>query len=392
MKLTRITVAGEMGKLCHDQDLSDETVDHYMRSLEEMKRDVNACAASFYKKICMQWAIGYGMKSFKDSQSDITTWKDIGWEFVTKPTWELAEQIFHIIYTSIELIVDFKTQVESSWMRRCAIEYYGDRPQGIKVVTGIEALVSAKINMMRKDMMRRLSSKHGFKIVKSLPMNDKKQAPRRGQHSFKQEFVKTIHNKGQDTSDVSIFDDYLRKINGNQYIEHCATTTSALFMKYKNEKIEKKEEMSVDNDQQTEKSDGRNNIGSKNNEKAYESIFQDPLTVTESQLGQIGINNRNDETSDEKDIASTTEDAMTANELQIKKISKEKRIVLKERKKIEDMQTDLTTKINELKELRQQEEVSNMLRKLRTSNPTNNKHKHENANTKKKVSCEVYML
>jgi superoxide dismutase len=79
--------------------------------------------------------------------------------------------------------------------------------------TGIHSLIVMKINMMRKDFNQKISNKHCFRITKSMPKSNGKQAKRRVKSQFKKEFVSLDKNTGNRLGcNIKTIDDYLNRI------------------------------------------------------------------------------------------------------------------------------------------------------------------------------------
>jgi hypothetical protein len=219
-QLTCERVAREMGLQGID-DVSKEAVNDYMNQLTSMKSDICNLAKVWYQSLCIRKAISLGITKTetKDGTSLlVSTWSDISQSYIEKPTWKKIEQLYHVLYTSLDYNPNFHDDLEQTWMKNNFINYSGVRPSSQGYKTGIHSVIVMKINMIRKDFNKRISNKHGFKITKSIPKTNGKQAKRRVINIFKKEYVTMDKKKGITLpASITSFDNYLKHIYGNDY-------------------------------------------------------------------------------------------------------------------------------------------------------------------------------
>jgi hypothetical protein len=224
--LTENTVSHEMSIQNPSVIPEHDKVHDYADRLKKMKRDIKKTTAHYYKKLCIQHAqkVGACPESKKGTCTTQQLWNEIGLEFMVSPTWENAEELYHIVYSTTDKIPNFKKKIEKHWMKTYGIKYSGIVPKG-RYVTGIQRLISDKINIIRKDLFRKLSKNHGFKIVKSVSKKDENDGyKRRKLNVFNADFVTNIIDENCHVkSNKQIFSYYLKQIHGKNYKEYSAT-------------------------------------------------------------------------------------------------------------------------------------------------------------------------
>ena len=114
----------------------------------------------------------------------------------------------------------FKRQVESNWLSTNKIELTGGQPEGRRV-TGLQHIISVRINNVRKEMMTKLSSRHNFKIIKSVSKEKREETgkKRRKKLRFQREFIVFDNSKNNavDGTGPDLFDLYLKSIHKEHY-------------------------------------------------------------------------------------------------------------------------------------------------------------------------------
>jgi hypothetical protein len=235
--LSKITVSREMGAQNCIEEATDDAVNSYLKTLQDMKNDLMKTTSMIFKSTCIKMAEKKNIRN--ENGNKITSWNEIGKQFIYNPSWTLAEDIYHVVYTSIDNIHDFKKQVESTWLNMYGIEYTGSIPAG-RCVTGLQSLVSVKINMMRKDLMKKLSKVHGFKVINSIKSRNGETAQRRRKNGFNPAYV--VNDKN---SNVLTFDEYLRATQGNSYEVYSAESTIIDVDQLHNVSIDNREQVST---------------------------------------------------------------------------------------------------------------------------------------------------
>lgn len=216
-------VAREMG-LQGIEDVSKHAVTEYTKQLTHMKTDICNLTKIAFQSLCIRKAIALGVSN---SQNDTTpvmvsSWSEISQSYIKNPSWEKIEQLYHVLYTALDFNPTFHHSLEEQWMNTNNVKYSNNIPTTEGYKSGIHSVIVMKVNMMRKDFNKKISGKHFFKITKSVPKTNGKQAKRRIINQFKKDYV-TIDTKtasGILPSNVKTFDDYLKYLYGENYDEY----------------------------------------------------------------------------------------------------------------------------------------------------------------------------
>lgn len=217
-KLNEDTVAAEMqaqGVLFPSQ----QEIKNYSDTLEELLRNLKQDTKNAYKQACVLTAQRIDLRRNPEKRvSSITKFADIGLEFMRKPTWENARDLFHCFYSSTDAMgkgdMLFKKAMELQWLENNNLTMNGPRPVG-RIVTGVQYQITDKVNNVRKEAIARLSSLHKFKVLKSIPKDTREETnnpKRRKILRFEREFIVGGNNKSCDD-----FDLYLQQIHKNKY-------------------------------------------------------------------------------------------------------------------------------------------------------------------------------
>ena len=205
-----VNISREMGL----QKIAENDIESYRKQLHDLRVDINSEVGRVYRRLVTNTAKQMEMKL---PNTDITVfdYKHVGEDFRINPTWVSAELLYHSVYTSVDNLPNFLLDMEKHIMNIKNLRY-SDETDAVKIMrqTGIRSCIVSKINAIRKDLNKRVSGKHGFRIVKSLQkLSSGKQAPRRKKGVFNIDFVKNKDPKKK------TFEEYLKTIQGKNYIE-----------------------------------------------------------------------------------------------------------------------------------------------------------------------------
>jgi hypothetical protein len=205
-----VNVLKEMG-LQQNRGSSPAEIEAYRLSLITLRDDLNATAAAIYRKLVTKVAVKLGMK-LPNSNCLVGNWKQVGEDFRKCPTWKNAAIFYHSIYTSLDSIPSFIEDLETYWMKERCLNFSdaSAASKSAEIYNGVRLVIVSKLNSVRKDINKRVSSIHGFRVTKTIKSTNGKQAPRRNKGEFKAEFVQ---NKNEEED----FELYLRKLHGSSY-------------------------------------------------------------------------------------------------------------------------------------------------------------------------------
>jgi hypothetical protein len=339
--LTQMNVQHELSLQEQNEVPTVEKVQVYLEKLLDMKRDVLSRASLLYKKVCFQAAMQLQARNDTNTEQPMMcTWSSIGIDFMNKPTWINAQILYHIIYSSTDIMGNYKRVVENDWLNVNGIKYSGKPPTG-RHVTGIQRLISYRINSMRKDIMKKVSKLHGFKVVKSIPMKEERQCRRRKINVFYESFV--IHDgkqiKGQNEV-IPVFDEYLKEVCGSNYESYKSIDGLQLLKSSENIKNIPIAEF-YDSEFQSRENSTQNALGS----------WKDGLEGEISKSAIVTIEHKKDEVSQQRNRYLLEE------QLVLNKLRKEREAVLREQKKLLEMQENL--KLKEIQLLNEQKNCQN---------------------------------
>jgi hypothetical protein len=197
--LTNIDVTSELTKMYPCIKISEHNIRGYLREYQQLKCDLMKYSGDRIRKTMLNYAIELRMTNGKGNT--VCTFAEIGKEFNVKPNWETAEQLFHVLYTSIEKTVDFVGELEKSFMTTNGIHYenanslVADEDTSQETVSGIRKCIVAKLNDVRKLIKQKSSYRNGYYVTKSKErLKNGKQAKRRRVGVFEKCFVKRISN------------------------------------------------------------------------------------------------------------------------------------------------------------------------------------------------------
>jgi hypothetical protein len=350
--LTETSVSHEMSVQNPNVIPELDKVHDYMERLKSMKRDIKKTAANYYKKTCIRYAQNKG--TLPNVSVELHTqqlWNQIGSDFMLSPTWKNAEDLYHIIYSSTDNVSDFKKKVEKTWMKTYGIVYSGAIPTG-RYVTGIQRIISDKINAMRKDVLKKLSKHHGFKVVKSLSKQiDINGYKRRKINVFNPEFVINIKNERmQDRRNTVVFRNYLIDIHGDKYKEYLDSNDK----KGNNVKTKKTKNL-FEVSSLTDLSDGTKSLYKKKKRKTIDSNIIEKSSEDDSFLSAIMMENSS--VAPETNVSNKPtglvddNDGYQSNKLyqklqkEKKEMDEEKLLIQKEKKKLIELQEQLKIKL-----------------------------------------------
>jgi hypothetical protein len=367
-ELSSERVAREMG-LQGIEDVSKVAVTDYTKQLTNMKTDICSLTKVWYQSLCIRKAIALGITKSDtktaNSSIPVSSWSEISQSYIESPSWKKIEQLYHVLYTSLDLSPNFHDSLEQHWMTTNNVEYSDEKPSGEGSKTGIHSLIVMKVNMMRKDFNKKISNKHRFAITKSLPKVGGKQAKRRVISHFKKEFV-TINRKNAALlpSSVKTFDDYLQHINGKNYKEYVNENDLIL------EEIDDDETILVPS---------LNEQTNKQNQNKPDQIFW-----TENSLPDIEF-----EVCNPSVICSNKMGEKSQNNI-IDEHRKKKLIIRKEQRKLEELNRELSSKVASYKEMIEKTDITNKYNDYVKEKKSHNEKtkKKTTENKKKKVSIK----
>ena len=208
-----VNISREMGL----QKINTDVVE-YREKLHNLRTELTSEVGRVYRRLVTSSAKQLGMK-LPNSDVIVFDFKHVGEEFRVCPSWKSAEVLYHSIYTSMDNLPNFLEDMELHFMNIKKIRYSEeDNPTTILKQSGIRSCIVAKINAIRKDLNKKISGKHGFRIVKSLNKQaDGRQAPRRKKGVFNTDFIKYKDNKNPIE-----FNEYLKKNHQDTYCEWVA--------------------------------------------------------------------------------------------------------------------------------------------------------------------------
>jgi hypothetical protein len=359
--LTNERVAREMG-LQGIEDVSIPSVNQYMDSLNRMKSDICNETKIWYQSLCIRKAIELKIhKSDRDKMSAhlVSTWSEISSSYIEKPSWKKIEQLYHVLYTSLDLHDTFHQDLEEHWMSTNKIEYLVTKKENNpNFKTGIHSLIVMKINMMRKDFNQKISNKHCFRITKSLPKINGKQAKRRVKSLFKKEFVTLDKKKGDRLGcQIKTFDDYLKSINEKTYDEYVRSKELANSV---SDSIKGKSESNKDYERSEVRGKKRKeNKSEENNEKDVrrkevlsdlsDSIETESVIIKKPKKGEmkgkLNEDSNNGEHNSQISNITCPLPGKTQGEKDLEELKKQQLNIAKEKKKLELLQKELTDKV-----------------------------------------------
>ena len=77
---------------------TQQEIDNYKATLKEMLHDLKEDSKNAYKRACLLTAQRICERKDPAKKVSITSWNQIGLDFMSKPTWENARDLFHILY------------------------------------------------------------------------------------------------------------------------------------------------------------------------------------------------------------------------------------------------------------------------------------------------------
>jgi hypothetical protein len=294
-------------------EITPDTISKYHNELILMRKDISTFTRQIYEAICIRKGNELGIPY-------VQSWSEIGNAYIMNPSWKTIEQLYHILYSSIDELPSIHEKIEENWMTVNQISYYRRTPEVVFVGnSGIRSIILNKINMMRKDFNRKIAKKHGFKITKSVARIDGKQAHRRVINQFKKEFVTMDQKAFILKNNINDFDDYLHQLHKDKY-EPYETKTCSLF--------ENKQKQDYDKDSTENEEDDviheMNHIDSFYSCETIESTDNQAMTLP-SNLPEKGNSNN------------------------IKVLQKKQNELLKQQKKLDELKQELDVKMNEFK-------------------------------------------
>ena len=159
---------------------SENDIESYRKQFHDLRVDISSEVGRVYRRLVTNTAKQMEMK-LPNTDVIVFDYKHVGEDFRINPTWVSAEVLYHSVYTSVDNLPNFLLDMEKHVMNIKNLKY-SDETDAVKIMrqTGIRSCIVSKINAIRKDLNKRVSGKHGFRIVKSLQkLPNGKQAPRR---------------------------------------------------------------------------------------------------------------------------------------------------------------------------------------------------------------------